>query len=372
MRKVKYLILAFIIVASVFSQAVAGTLYEAEVMDISDRNYEETLIELIDNADTSIVMSMYLIKPGEDKKHTVNRLMKDLEEAAFRGVEVKIYLNSKLDERDYSILDMLASEPYKRLKEKGAQILLINPRYKLHDKMIIVDSRFIVLGSTNWSITALEDNLEASVLIDSPDLASEQLARLKTIHLAGEKLSDPPQISIAKIYALPEVLKLPKVLMEEEGYFPKMMSRADKRAMDLYLLLLAQSRRLKKNSFYISLERFGADLGMPEDWSDTDIRRQVIKSLNKLADTYGLIEVQFKKARPAYITMKEFDDNVFEVDKALFMPYFLNDKAQAVEYIGLIEAYLNSKDRSIDEFCDEDLAEMFYVSRSTIRKGREE
>lgn len=38
-------------------------------------------------------------------------------------------------------------------------------RRRLHDKLIIVDERYVVDGSTNWSISALRDNYESATLI---------------------------------------------------------------------------------------------------------------------------------------------------------------------------------------------------------------
>jgi len=53
--------------------------YPAKVKDISDRKYEPAVIELLDNAKESIVVSMYIMQAGE--KGPVRLFMKDLEEA---------------------------------------------------------------------------------------------------------------------------------------------------------------------------------------------------------------------------------------------------------------------------------------------------
>jgi cardiolipin synthase len=37
--------------------------------------------------------------------------------------------------------------------------------------MIVIDRRYVVVGSANWSYSAMEKNNEASVIIDSPKLA---------------------------------------------------------------------------------------------------------------------------------------------------------------------------------------------------------
>jgi cardiolipin synthase len=346
--------------------------YPAKVKDISDRNYEKAVISLLDNAQDSIVVSMYILNPGLNDNHPVSRLMKDLEEALDRGVFVSIYLNTKADE-DFTRGDEIAPVLFDRLRRKGAQVLLVNPRYRLHDKMLIVDKRYVVIGSTNWSVTAFNDNYESSVLIDSPDLAKEMLFRLEGMHLEGEDLKAPPQISIKEEeFKSVEEVRVACVLLERDGYFSCMVTNHDARAMQLYLLLLGESARWGKSDFYVSMEKLGLDLGMPSDWTDTALRRQVIKSLTKLKTKYGLIDFKFKKARSVYIELVDLEGDYFVVGNEFCSPEFLNKQTQAREFVGLIEAYLYSKKKKIDSFSDADLAEMFSVARSTIRKGREE
>jgi len=109
MRKLKYLILVLIVFSYSLSASVAYTsdvYYPAKVKDVSDRSYEKEVINLIDNSKDSIILSMYIVKPGDNKKHTVNRLLIDLEEALDRGVKVTLYLNTKVDERDYKPEDV--------------------------------------------------------------------------------------------------------------------------------------------------------------------------------------------------------------------------------------------------------------------------
>ena len=374
MKKIKFIIIICAVLFSLNSGSLvcAGEkFYPSHVRDVSDRSYEPAVIELIDNSKDSIALSMYILKLGDNKRHTVNRLMIDLEEALDRGVSVTIYLNTKVDARDYKVEDIGKSEPFNALRKKGARILLVNPRYRLHDKLLIVDSRFVVIGSTNWSISALEDNHEASVLIDSPGLAEEQLLRLKTMHLQGEDLKGAPQISLKEELKASESIKLPSALLENKDYLPQMITKHDARAMDLYFLLLRESLRWSKGEFYVSMENIALDLGMPADWTDTAIRRQVIKSLTKLKGEYGLIDFKFKKARAAHIELVSLDGGTFEVDSEFFEPENLKQQTQSREFVYLIEVYLNSKSKKISDYNYTELAEIFHISRQTIREGLE-
>ena len=341
----------------------------ARVKDISDRAYEKAVIHLLDNARDSITISMFIMKPGADARHPINRLMKDLEEALERGVSVKIYINTKFDESGRFITAVGKGEAFDTLCEKGAQICPVTPRYMLHDKMIIVDSRYVVIGSANWSASALTRNFESSVIIDSPVLANLRLERMKTIHLKGEDLRDPPQISLKKIYPLPDLVELPKALMNNKRYFPGMLSKQDNRAMDLYLLLIAESHRRKAKEFGVSLEKLAGQLNLPQDWDATALRRQVIKALRKLKSGYGLIDVQFKYARSAKIKLIDISGETFPLKREFFEPSFLTAQRQNTKFVLLIKAYLKVEGKDITDFSNSELGRMFNVDRTTISEG---
>src|SRR3989338_9815109 len=113
--------------------------------DASDRVYQGKVYKLIDQASSSVVISMYLMRPGTDENHPVNRLLQDLIEARKRGVAVMIYLNTKFKGQDPG---KLAEGPwFDQLRKAGVQIKLTSPVRRLHDKLVIVDRRFVVEGS---------------------------------------------------------------------------------------------------------------------------------------------------------------------------------------------------------------------------------
>ena len=73
-----------------------------KITDLSDRKYEQALIDLLDNAKESIVVSMYGISAGAGEKTPVMLLLNDLLEARKRGVSVTMYLNTRF--RDTGLL----------------------------------------------------------------------------------------------------------------------------------------------------------------------------------------------------------------------------------------------------------------------------
>ena len=91
MRTTRYIIAIITAVSLITAPAhSAGDFLSARVKDISDRKYEGAVIELLDNAKESIVISMYTINLGTTNNNPVKLLLNDLFEARERGVSVTV------------------------------------------------------------------------------------------------------------------------------------------------------------------------------------------------------------------------------------------------------------------------------------------
>ncbi|MBU4312206.1 MAG: hypothetical protein KJ706_05775 [Candidatus Omnitrophica bacterium] len=216
--------------------------HPARVNDISDRKYEEAIIELIDNAEESVVIGMYYISTKLEANNPVKLLLNDLVEAEERGVEVRIYLNTRFPDTSYE--DVVDEEEFKSLKDAGCEVYFIKEGRRLHDKLVIVDRRYVVEGSVNWSISALKNNFESATLIDSPELAKEKIARLEGIYRTQKEKDEAEKKERIPLYVdtIIDKIEIKKALLEDERYFPEMLKASDRRVMDLYLMLLAYSQ----------------------------------------------------------------------------------------------------------------------------------
>ena len=88
MRITRYLIAIITAISLITAPAYsADNFLSSRVKNISDRKYERAVIELLDNAKESIVISMYTINLSE-KKTPVSLMINDLLEARERGVDV--------------------------------------------------------------------------------------------------------------------------------------------------------------------------------------------------------------------------------------------------------------------------------------------
>ncbi len=131
---------------------------------VNDREYFEAVSPLLKNSKESIHILMfnvaYYVKYPNS---TMNFIIRDLIEAADRGVDVKIVAD------EYQSTE--ATVEY--LQSRGINIKFDNPEQTTHSKLIIVDGKVVIVGSTNWSYYAIEKNHESNVIIESEIIAEE-------------------------------------------------------------------------------------------------------------------------------------------------------------------------------------------------------
>jgi hypothetical protein len=140
---------------------------------IVDRDYYSEVISVIRNAQRSVHLLMFeIFYYPEFPGSKVNDLIDELANAHSRGVDVKVCLEGG---EEFLGEDFLEKQlrAYERLREHGVQIRGDSRGITTHAKLLIVDERTVVIGSTNWSYYAVERNAEANVLIESPSLASD-------------------------------------------------------------------------------------------------------------------------------------------------------------------------------------------------------
>ena len=283
------LILLFLAALSIAPplSAAEPAFVEARVADASDRSYESTAIWLMDRAQTSIILSLFLVRPADHPRHPVDRLLQDLMEARARGVEVTLYLNTKI--RGVAPSEITEAPWVARLTAAGVRVVPFASTRMLHDKLLIVDGRYVLEGSANWTVGALKSNWESNTVIESGALAQAKLERLSRLvhHQTAEDLGD--------------------------------------------------------------------GLGMPEDWDDTAVRRQVIKVLQKLAQRYGALEVQWTHGADGWVTLTAWSGPALAVPTALLHQAASPQERSAVSYLRLLRLQLAGQGIALEELPIEDL-----------------
>jgi len=109
------------------------------------------LLQLVDGAETSIKMLMYMFNPDRDGDAVRNALT----EAALRGVKVKLLIDgfgSAATPKFFTDLGAAGGEHCVFNPSWGRRYLLRN-----HQKLIVVDDRTVLIGGANIDATYLED-----------------------------------------------------------------------------------------------------------------------------------------------------------------------------------------------------------------------
>ncbi len=172
---------AFFIGFALFAGTAQGL--PADVRPVNDRDYLPEALKLVGQARQSVRAIMYLAQSNASyPRDPVLQLLQALADARARGVDVAVLLE-RPREKFASSRDL--AEKNRRVKdwliEHGIPAYQDSVETTTHAKVLVVDKRYIILGSTNWTYSALARNHEASVLIDSAALAGQYMEYFERI-----------------------------------------------------------------------------------------------------------------------------------------------------------------------------------------------
>jgi len=141
-----------------------------DVQIITDRHYFGVVRKCFQEAQTSIKMMMFEAGYYEKYKDSPsNVLIRELIAAKRRGVEVKVILERREEKERATLRNMKTGS---LLAKAGVEVVYDPLDITTHTKLLIIDDRISIVGSTNWTYNALEKNHEVSVLIRSPEVAN--------------------------------------------------------------------------------------------------------------------------------------------------------------------------------------------------------
>ena len=121
----------------------------------ADSVIERVIVPLINKAESYIYMPVFLI--------TDKRLSEALIRAKHRGVDIKIITDAANAKNKYS--------KHGILRTGGVSVKTENYAGKLHSKSIIIDDKYTVIGSMNFSLSGAARNDENIVVLENPEVA---------------------------------------------------------------------------------------------------------------------------------------------------------------------------------------------------------
>lgn len=132
------------------------------IIPVVDRDYFPTAKKLIQGAEKSICISMFVIKRGKKVNSFVNLLIEELKNAAKRGIKIKLLLENK--KVNQPAVDFLRGI-------RNIEIKFDSLQKTTHNKIIIIDQNTILIGSTNWTEKSIGHANEANAAIEDRKIA---------------------------------------------------------------------------------------------------------------------------------------------------------------------------------------------------------
>lgn len=304
------------------------------VESVPGRAYFETVRNELDRASSSVVVCLYsfTFRP-QLSDSPVFALAQSLKKAHDRGVHVEVLLDQNIDfleEGDGGFMEGKNVPAYSFLREHGISVFYDDPTTYTHAKCVVIDGETVILGSSNWTDSALNRNFETNVLVRSKALARDVLADIRAV---------PRQEPIPTYDD--DFIPVPLEFLQNPGFFGRMVNRKDDRAFDVYLYLVrkAQEKREASLRLVLSHEELAGALGL-ETVDRESYRRQVNRILDKLEKLYGLIEVQSEFNNDSVVTLRDLatdtrfsDGDSSEKSKAGFRPEPRRNDGKSLERI---------------------------------------
>jgi len=157
-----------------------------DVAPLVDGDYYPQVHQALITAKESIFCVMYMadINPKYNRGWEYN-LVNDLIQAHRRGVAVTAIFDQNISfwksGKDSRKIERRSDEAYELLKKNGVSVYYDSKDCITHSKILVIDHYITIVGSTNWTYSALRKNHEASVMIKSRSVAESFLKRLGTI-----------------------------------------------------------------------------------------------------------------------------------------------------------------------------------------------
>ncbi len=168
MKKV-ILALLFLLPLSTFYAQHSFSLPAEDVRLVLNAQYFQVANKMIEDAKHSIRVMMFEMGYYDDHPNTPsNLLIKELISAKKRGVRVEVILEVREGEDRTTKRNRHTGRV---LSEGGVEVIYDSLSKTTHAKLMVVDEKLSLLGSTNWTYYALTNNNEVSVVIRSKEVA---------------------------------------------------------------------------------------------------------------------------------------------------------------------------------------------------------
>jgi competence ComEA-like helix-hairpin-helix protein len=149
----KFSIATFVIIILALTLCLSS-LAKTEVYFSLYDDPETVIVENINKAEVFIDIAMYTFTDKEISQAAI--------EAKERGVKVRVYLDRSQVEAKYSSSRLFV--------EKDIEVRISSNNYIMHNKFAVIDSKIVITGSYNWTVSASIRNDENLLVIDDEEV----------------------------------------------------------------------------------------------------------------------------------------------------------------------------------------------------------
>lgn len=290
MRKIISIIIAYILLIQPASP------YTGDIERIDNRKYFPEVKKLLQEAKESIYVTMYIAVYNPKKPNSPsNQLLDELVRAQKREVAVNVIL----DQEKISAFRGHYNDPaYFLLKGAGSRVGYDNPYVKAHPKLIIIDQKIVVIGSHNWSNSAIKKNLEATVIIRCPQVARGYIEWFQAIPLFP-RYTPPPQAEAPNVY-------LPYQFLTDRKLGRKL--HGNRLKIYLYLLKKWEEEETGRQTFMLDYGELAKSIGW-DKYSRQRYRDMINRVLKVFQDKFKIILYKPKYGKPAEINLLDYNDS---------------------------------------------------------------
>ena len=168
----------------------------ASVHLLADADYLPRLLALLRKAHSSIEITLFSCVLPDDARadHPVRQLLETLVERAGAGVQVRVVLDHGVPPSRRRPGEEAPSDNAARwLAARGIAVRWDEDDRTTHTKSLVVDGRWCIVGSTNWTFSALRRNREQSLLLDDPALAATLTTQFNALWKRATPVLSPAQ-----------------------------------------------------------------------------------------------------------------------------------------------------------------------------------
>jgi phosphatidylserine/phosphatidylglycerophosphate/cardiolipin synthase-like enzyme len=146
---------------------------------VAGDQYQQIIQSLCMRANRRIYVSMFLIElipmdadsdASSQTPHTILELMETLKDACLRGIDVRVLIGGA-ENNAYLQDEAEAALTHCQRIKIPCRLVSLHSNKSCHKKVVVVDD-MVVTGSHNWSHGAFTGQIQHSVFIEDPRLAS--------------------------------------------------------------------------------------------------------------------------------------------------------------------------------------------------------